>query len=170
LHVTCVVILQRTAVHCNALQHTATHCNTLQHTAAHCNTLRHTILEKLHVGSGVTLQDTLQDTATHCNTLQHTATHNTRELARWMYSHTEHTATHCNTLQHTASVCTILYHNATHCNTLKHTTTYCNTRVKVRILRTRYDEVSSFSRLLKIIGLFCRISSLLHGSFAKRDI
>jgi len=27
--------------------------------------------------------------------------------------------------------------------------------------------VASISRLLKIVGLFCRISSLLYGSFAK---
>ena len=51
--------------HCNTLQHTATHCNTLQHTATHCNTLQHT----------TTHCNTLQHTATHCNTLQHTATH-----------------------------------------------------------------------------------------------
>ena len=30
--------------------------------------------------------------------------------------------------------------------------------------------VATISRLLKIIGLFCRISSLLQGSFAKRPI
>jgi len=33
--------LQHTATHCNTLQHTATHCNTLQHTATHCNKLQH---------------------------------------------------------------------------------------------------------------------------------
>jgi len=30
-----------------------------------------------------------------------------------------------------------------------------------------YGGVATMSRLLKIIGLFCRISSLLEGSFAK---
>ena len=34
--------LQRTATHCNTLQHTAICCNILQHTATHCNTLQHT--------------------------------------------------------------------------------------------------------------------------------
>jgi len=48
-------LMQRTAMHCNALQCTATHCHTLQHTA----------------------MDTLADTvaAAHCNTHQHRVTH-----------------------------------------------------------------------------------------------
>jgi len=37
-----VIIVQRTATHCNALQLTATHCNTLQHAATHCNALQQT--------------------------------------------------------------------------------------------------------------------------------
>jgi len=38
----CLLLLQRTATHCNALQRTAAYCNVLQRTAAHCNTLQHT--------------------------------------------------------------------------------------------------------------------------------
>ena len=30
--------------------------------------------------------------------------------------------------------------------------------------------VATISRLLKIIGLFCRISSVVYGSFCKRDL
>jgi len=37
----------------------------------------------------------------------------------------------------------------------------------VGITRGNIYEVATISRLLKIIGLFCRISSLLQGSFAK---
>jgi len=43
----------------------------------------------------------------------------------------------------------------------------CNgIRVLMESIRIRYG-VATISRLLKIIGLFCRISSLLYGSFAK---
>jgi len=38
--------------------------------------------------------------------------------------------------------------------------------IRIRI-RTSWYGVATISRLLKIIGLFCRISSLLKGSFAK---
>jgi len=62
-------------------------------------------------------------------------------------------STHCNTLQHTA----------THCNTLQHTATYCNMMCVIASASVavcfRYG-VATMSRLLKIIGLFYRISSL----------
>ena len=70
----------------------------------------------------------------------------------------QHTATHCNTLQHAAE----------HCNTC------CNNAGGRRFGRWRGFRgeslgycVATSSRLLKIIGLLCRISSLLQGSFAK---
>jgi len=53
------------------LQHTATHCITLQHTATHCSTLQHAATHLQHTA---TYCSTLQHTAAHCNTLQHTAT------------------------------------------------------------------------------------------------
>jgi len=45
--------------------------------------------------------------------------------------------------------------------------TTCNLRHILWIFATLYYGVVTTSRLLKIIGLFCRISSLLKGSFAK---
>ena len=104
--------------------------------------------------------DTLQRTATYCNTLQHTATH-------------------CNVLQHTATPYNVPQHTATHCNTLQHTTRHRNdatttcaaemgfiwdawNRENVSMhLATLGYRVATISRLLKIVGLFCRISSLL---------
>ena len=58
------LLLQRTAMHYNALQRTATqrtamHYNALQCTATRCNALQ---------------RNALQRTATHCNTLQHNVT------------------------------------------------------------------------------------------------
>jgi len=47
-----------------------------------------------------------------------------------------------------------------------HTHTHTHTHVQKRWHRTLYGVVT-VSRLLKSIGLFCRISSLLQGSFAK---
>jgi len=140
--------LQRTATHCNALQRTATHCNALQRTATHCNAL--------------------QCTATHCNALQHTATH-------------------CNTLQHTATHCNTQQRTATHCKPPHCSEHRPSWRFRFFFWRFRFffgglgfqgielsslifvGEVSGFrvygvatiSRLLQIIGLSCRISSLL---------
>jgi len=42
-------------------------------------------------------------------------------------------------------------------------------RAAAQATNTKHDYgVATISRLLKIIGLFCRISSLLQGSFAKK--
>jgi len=152
----------RTATHCNTLQHTAPHyvsvCmrSSCTHTSIYCNTR----------------------TATHCSALQHTAPHCTtlRMSMHALYMHTyiyilQHI--HCNTLRmsmhalymHTY-IC-ILQH--THCNTLLHTAPRCNTPCIRNILEYAYGEmeldarygVATISRLLKTIGLFCRIWSLL---------
>ena len=72
----------------------------------------------------------------------------------------QHTATHCNTLQHTATHCNTLQHTATHCNTLQHTTPHCITQ-QHEYSRKSFYGVAVIGRLLQIIGLFCRISSLL---------
>ena len=86
----------------------------------------------------------LRYTATHCNTLQHRSSHcNSPKLQ----------VSHCNTLQLTA----------THCNSLQHRKETCNLRYPV-VFAAQYGATSS--RLLKIIGLFCRISSFLYVSFA----
>jgi len=52
-----------------------------------------------------------------------------------------HTATHCHTLQHTAKQRNILHHTATQCKTAAALLLY---------------GVATLSRLLKIIGLFCK--------------
>jgi len=153
-------ILQHTAIHCDTLHYTAIHCNTLHHTATHCNTLRHTAIHC----------NVLQHTAIHCDTLQYTATHckytaTHCSALQYTAAHCEtlrHTATHCDTLRHTAIHCDTLQRTATHCNALQHTATHCNT------LLLRWVWVATISRLLKILGLFCRIESLLLGSFAKK--
>jgi len=49
---------------------------------------------------------------------------------------------------------------------LQHTATHCNTLQLLTSQKSDYG-VPTISRLLKIIGLFCRISSLLWVSFAK---
>ena len=84
----------------------------------------------------------------------------------------QHTATHCNTLQHTATqeiavccVCVVI-----HCNTLQHTVIHCNTgdcsMLCVCCNGRQYDAIEAVY-LVDYGGLFCRISSLLQGSFAK---
>ena len=93
LHMCCILSLQHTATHCNALQRTATHCNTL--VAVSCVThVLHSLIQimcidvfsvccsSLQVVTWVCIAaSSLNTHVTHCNTLQHTATH-------------------CNTLQH----------------------------------------------------------------------
>jgi len=149
--------------------HTATHCNTLQHTAPHCNTMR-----------GGTSRDTSSSSDgrshcnTHCDTLQHTVTHcegGRREIPRprRVGAHTAtHTATHCNILQHTATHCTTLQHTARR-NVERHLVLVrwafrrlqsSNQRQRLRfgsLFASRGDYgVAATSRLLKIIGLFCK--------------
>ena len=68
-----------------------------------------------------------------------------------------HTATHCNTLHLTSSLCSTLQHTTTRCHTLQHAATRCNT---LQPTATRYISLyyglATISRLLKIIGLFCK--------------
>jgi len=71
----------------------------------------------------------------------------------------------CNTLQHTATHCDKLRHTARDCDTLQHTVAHCNT--PNHTFENVYYGVATISRLLKILGLFCRTSSLSQGSFAK---
>ena len=93
-------------------------------------------------------------------------------------------------LQHTAGDCDTLQHTATHCNALHnesgtssfqricmykyvyiyvymyaftHTQTHKQTDTKCLYIY----GVATISKLLKITGLFCRISSVLQGSYAK---
>ena len=127
---------------------TATHCNTLQHTAAHCNTLQHT--------------------ATHCNTLQHTTSfclERARErvcvIARepvCVLLSRDRMCT-CSVLQCGAVCCSVLQCGAVCCSVLQRVAVCCSI---YRMCTSRYRYgVATISRLLKIIGLFCRTSSLL---------
>jgi len=163
-------MLQCVAVCCSVLQCVAVRCSVLQ--CSRC--IRINTYINIHMRVCVCLcvcvyclewcrghvrtRITLQHTATHCNTLQHTTTHcNTLQ----------HTATHCNTLQHTATHCNTLQHTATHCNTLQHMSeraraqqpqwTAFSAYVFVYINKQYCYWVASISRLLTIIGLFCRI-------------
>ena len=82
----------------------------------------------------------LQHSATHCSTLQHAADLRERPRHAQYCACTQRplTSTHCDTLQHAP-----MQRNAPH-----HTATQCH--------RLRYG-VATISRLLKIVGLFCRI-------------
>ena len=120
----------------------------------------------------------MQHIATHCITLHHIATHGNRlQQIATDCIRLHHIATHCNTLQHIAIHCNTLQHIATHCNTLQHIATFCNTLQHIVYCRLNiflepvkspnlvyyspYYGVATVSRLLKNMGLFCRISSLL---------
>jgi len=142
------------------MRHTHTHIHTyLQHTTTHCNTLQRTVTH------------TLQHITTHCNTLQRTTTHAlqhtaTQQVGRINSVSLTHTHIHtCNTLQHTATRCntrlthTRLTHTKaslphTHTLSLSHTHTP-DERIMPRMSTSRYGVVT-ISRLIKIIGLFCK--------------
>jgi len=129
----------------NMLQHTATHCNTLQHAAC---------TEQINFRGSLS-RSLSQHAATRCNTLQHAATHcNTLQ----------HTATHCRTLQDTAKTLPQTQ-TAAHCNTLQHTATHCNRSIGKSVSLSRSSlslyGVATINRLLKSVGLFCKIQSLL---------
>jgi len=173
---TCCNTLKFTISHCNTLrqtatvdmvpnilQHTATLYNSLQLTATHCNSLQHTAT------AGVLLSIQQQTTIdyNHCNILQH-----------WVYC-----PIHCNTLQHTATHCksswVALY-------AMRWLWWVCSLKWWVSFAKEPYktDDILQKRpmilrrllivatplnlinclyryRLLQMIGLFCRISSLL---------
>jgi len=138
----------------------ATHCGTLQHIAAHCNALQHP----------ASPYNTLQHTATNCNALEH----DIDQLACCKTCHNppdpatqQHIAAYSSTLQHHEG--TTLHHAAPHSPTFHHTATRCNTLqhsnllVDLHVFWPNVDEVSpmgwTISRLLEIIGLFCKRAS-----------
>ena len=162
-----VYLLQTARAHCNALHHTATHCNTLQRAASQCNTLQHTApyaaaycsthcmswmrggcLQYVHILQTYWIS-ALQHNVTHCNTLQHNADFlHQMQCVFKMSTYCRRTeSAHCNALHRTATHCNTLPHTATHCNTLQ---IYC-----MRCSLSTYG-VLTISRLLKIIGLFCK--------------
>jgi len=71
------------------------------------------------------------------------------------HSNTPHAATHCNTLQHTATHCNTL-HSLQHTTSLSRTHKH-NTQNLFSILTQHKDYgVATISRLLKIVGFFCK--------------
>jgi len=96
-----------------------------------------------------------------------------------MGGHTlQYTVVHCNTCMYVTAFCltiaamdqyilvkprhcTTLHHTATHRNTRSHTTPHCNTYTYVTAAHILCYGVALISRLLKNIGLFGRIQSLL---------
>jgi len=83
-------------------------------------------------------------------------------LYEWVMSHTQHTATHCNTLQHTATHCIWMIH-VTHWEdypwlaTHEWVMSYIFGWVVLLHTSCAIYGVATIIRLLKIIGLFCRI-------------
>ena len=142
-------MLQRVAL---SMQHTAAHCNTapmLRIMCQVCCNILQCVTICCSVLQCVTI-NMLQCVAVQHNTLQHTATH---------YTTLHHTAPHCTTLQPTAAHCNILRHTATPWVRQDH----LDDLAKISPLRgcgNRYGVATTY-RLLKIIGLFCRILSLL---------
>jgi len=68
---------------------------------------------------------------------------------------------------HTHELNNVTYVNESrHTHTLRHVTPSTHTRSHLATQSPRYG-VATISRLLKIIGLFCRTSSLLQGSSGK---
>jgi len=134
---------------CNTLQHiqifvspyalttvsqsTATHCNTLQHTATHCTTPRHTAPRC----------NTLQNTATHCNTLPFLQAASAY-IYQWKQAYAFEKEPHA--LEKEPYIWQDLAVGASRDG-------QCSQK---RALEKKSYGVATISRLLKIIGLFCR--------------
>ena len=178
--------LQHTTTHYNALQYTATHWispNALiygRHTTTHYNTLQYTATQWI----GSKALNYGRQTATHCAALQHTTKNWSIPNA---LTYARHSATHCNTLQHSATHWTSCTHLPTLAGPTGPYSKCCAyvcvcTWVRGSLQKTQHLQkvwsyifmrhviceiyifsygVAMISRLLEIIGLFCRISSLL---------
>jgi len=186
-------MLQYVATRCNILQHTATHCNKFT-TTTHCLYYRKPqcvascdtsawVLLNLRIRSVVHLNESCH---TYEPILSHMWTDSLIHVNRFCYtckqilSHMRRNfvtdvSTSCATFGWVLShPTTATYYNThDHCNTLQHTATHCNctcvtglTHIWMRPV-TYVDESYHTSATHPIIGLFCRISSLLSGSFAK---
>jgi len=131
----------------NACPQVAVCCSALQCVAVCCSELT-----SVNVYRGAVCCSVLQRVAVCCNVLERATIDNVqRGAARgWPCARDlQHTATHCDKLRHTATDCDTLQHAAAHCNTPKHT------------FENVCYGVATISRHLKILGLFCRKSSLL---------
>ena len=182
--------LQHNATHCNTLQQNATHCNTLQHTATHCNTLQHTAspstqcirtrVTGLHTGTLRAHYTFSPPCVAICLFIhRHLREHLLFSLLCVAMCLCISCAVHCNAAQHTATrtrypgtprgyvtfslscvaMCLCISCTA-HCNAMQHTATRTRSLFHVLPCACVSNGVATISRLLKIIGLFCRISSL----------
>jgi len=166
----------RTHVHTH--QHTRarpppSHCNTLQHTATHCNT--HMRPSPLLLARG-SIQSPLQ-IRRHTHTYTPFPPLSLHGLPTMWLEHI-HIHTHMHTHRHKLPPPTPLRNTLPPHTTLSNPSKVINTHMYIHIdtcirtyrpidLHTCTYGVATISRLLKIIGLFCRIWSLLQGSFAK---
>ena len=147
LHLTAtrLIILQH-ATQCT--HYTATHYISLQHTLSYCNT-QHNVLA------------TLQLTTSHCNTPDRTATQCAYQTAIH-YISLQHTLSYCNTMYSLYLLLYLLHLTAT--RTAIQCTHYIFPRqihiahyiFPRQIVRIRSYGVATVSRLLQIIGLFCK--------------
>jgi len=171
--------------HTHTLSHTHTHTNICACTCTHTPTLfiTHT-LARMHtqytLKLAVTQSRVCSHTATHCNTLQHTLVQHIYTCVRrthiqlivhvyiynWvsytqtlMYTntHTAHTRSGANDTRWRKHPSPILHCVAVCCRVLQCVAVCCSV---LRVLhlshwKWRY-EVATISRLLKIIGLFCK--------------
>jgi len=172
--------LQHTATHGNTLQYTLQQRTAMRRPQQHSSCLQ---TQRLCCCSGLlqclvaALWPRLQHAATYCNdSLQHSCSRAPRRRKIAL----QHAAIRCNMLQHTATHCNTLQHTATHCNALQqHTATQlvldvyktCTNRralfcvhmyIHMYICTSTCTYrctgwVATIRRLLKIIGLFCRI-------------
>ena len=159
----CLALLRRLLVH------TTTHCNTLQYSAVHCNTCCNSHILDTSPSCLALLcrlwyqrkRDTLQHTATHCNTR--------RCCGACWYERERDTLQHTAT-QGAAAALAILQVSFIGLSFigLSYTPFWRTSRISVDVdprgipqeIECRYG-VATISRLLKIIGLFFRISSLV---------
>ena len=144
------------------LQQTTTLCHT------HSTCAREERADKRIADVTVIHCNSLQNTATHCNTLQHTTSFClerardivcviAREPVCVLLSRDRMCT--CSVLQCGAVCCSVLQCGAVCCSVLQRVAVCCSI---YRMCTSRYRYgVATISRLLKIIGLFCRTSSLL---------
>ena len=176
-----------TPPHCNTLQHTRNTTRTLQQNMSHCKTLQRAYSYYIifngslkpsssSPGNHPTPVHYLKQngTATHfndlkhyCNTRQHTApisnttATNTTHCNNQQQSKPQRIAVHCSALQCVVGVCAAL-------GSLPAFSFFLSHHIKaLGIVNSSRYGVATISRLLKITGLFCKISSLVLGSFAK---
>ena len=161
--------LQQTATHCNRLLHTATHGNTLQHTATHCNTL-----DKADQGRSVIRTKRMNES---CHTYGWVTGEDLYICATWLVHVCDMTPSYMDAEKEPQPWLLSHYTRANECGSMSHfiRVNECSDQephIVLFVLRrdsficvtwpsyTGYG-VASISRLLKNLGLFCRISSLL---------